>query len=253
MGPAKIQGDAVCAIMDNIATNIVSWLKEQVKKSGAKGLVFGLSGGIDSACVAVLSKRAFGDNCLGLIMPCESHIDDEDMAFLIANKFSIPVKKISLDESFKKLLEVLPAFENDIARANLKPRLRMLTLYYYAANYGYLVCGCGNKTEIKLGYYTKYGDGGVDILPLGNLLKTQVRQLAEDLSIPPDVIARRPSAGLWPDQFDEDEMGLLYDEADSILKAIESNDIRDIDKQNLGKITSMISSSQHKRDPIPTP
>ncbi len=239
--------------MDNIATNIVSWLKEQVKKSGAKGLVFGLSGGIDSACVAVLSKRAFGDNCLGLIMPCESHIDDEDMAFLIANKFSIPVKKISLDESFKKLLEVLPAFENDIARANLKPRLRMLTLYYYAANYGYLVCGCGNKTEIKLGYYTKYGDGGVDILPLGNLLKTQVRQLAEDLSIPPDVIARRPSAGLWPDQFDEDEMGLLYDEADSILKAIESNDIRDIDKQNLGKITSMISSSQHKRDPIPTP
>jgi len=239
--------------MDNISVKIVLWLKEQVEKSGAKGLVFGLSGGIDSACVGVLCQKAFKDNCLGLIMPCESHIDDEDMAFLIANKFSIPVKKISLDESFKKLLEVLPAFENDIARANLKPRLRMLTLYYYAANYGYLVCGCGNKTEIKLGYYTKYGDGGVDILPLGNLLKTQVRQLAEDLSIPPDVIARRPSAGLWPDQFDEDEMGLLYDEADSILKAIESNDIRDIDKQNLGKITSMISNSQHKRDSIPTP
>ena len=239
--------------MDNISVKIVLWLKEQVEKSGAKGLVFGLSGGIDSACVGVLCQKAFKDNCLGLIMPCESHIDDEDMAFLIANKFSIPVTKICLDEPFKKLLDVLPASKNNIVRANLKPRLRMLTLYYYAANYGYLVCGCGNKTEIKLGYYTKYGDGGVDILPLGNLLKTQVRQLAEDLSIPPDVIARRPSAGLWPDQFDEDEMGLLYDEADSILKAIESNDIRDIDKQNLGKITSMISNSQHKRDPIPTP
>ena len=253
MGPAKIQGDAVCAIMDNISTNIVSWLKEQVKKSGAKGMVFGLSGGIDSACVGVLCRKAVNNNCLGLIMPCESHMNDEDMAFLVANKFSIPVKKISLDEPFKSLLEVLPASESNIARANLKPRLRMLTLYYYAANYGYLVCGCGNKTEIKLGYYTKYGDGGVDILPLGNLLKTQVRRLAKDLSIPPEIIARRPSAGLWPDQFDEDEMGLLYDEADSILKAIESNDIRDIDKQNLGKITSMISSSQHKRDPIPTP
>ena len=239
--------------MDNISTNIVSWLKEQVEKSGAKGLVFGLSGGIDSACVGVLCQKAFKDNCLGLIMPCESHIDDENMAFLVANKFSIPVKKISLDESFKKLLEVLPASENNIVRANLKPRLRMLTLYYYAANYGYLVCGCSNKTEIKLGYYTKYGDGAADILPLGNLLKTQVRQLAKELDIPQEIIARRPSAGLWPDQFDEDEMGLLYDEADSILKAIERNDIRDIDKQNLGKITSMISNSQHKRDPIPTP
>ena len=176
--------------MDNISVKIVSWLKEQVEKSGAKGLVFGLSGGIDSACVGVLCQKAFKDNCLGLIMPCESHSDDEDMAFLIANKFSIPAKKISLDEPFKRLLEVLPASENNMSRANLKPRLRMLTSYYYAANYGYLVSGCGNKTEIKLGYYTKYGDGGVDILPLGSLLKTQVRQLAKELGIPAEKIGR---------------------------------------------------------------
>jgi len=253
LGPAKIQGDAVCAIMDNISTNIVSWLKEQVEKSGAKGLVFGLSGGIDSACVGVLCRKAVKDNCLGLIMPCESHVDDEDMASLVANKFSIPITKICLDKPFKKLLDVLPASKNNIVRANLKPRLRMLTLYYYAANYGYLVCGCSNKTEIKLGYYTKYGDGAADILPLGNLLKTQVRRLAKDLSIPPEIIARRPSAGLCPNQFDEDEMGLLYDEADSILKAIESNNTKDIDRQKLHKVTSMISNSQHKRDPIPTP
>lgn len=240
--------------MDNISVKIVSWLKEEVKKSGTKGIVFGLSGGIDSACVGVLCQKAFKDNCLGLIMPCESHIDDENMALLIANKFSIPVKKISLDESFKKLLEVLPPSENNIARANLKPRLRMLTLYYYAASYGYLVSGCGNKTEIKLGYYTKYGDGGVDILPLGNLLKTQVRQLAKELGMPAEIIARRPSAGLWPDQFDEDEMGISYDEADSILKAIEGNNTtNNIDSQKLNKVMSMISSSQHKRDPIPIP
>ncbi|MDO9464477.1 MAG: NAD(+) synthase [bacterium] len=238
---------------NNISVKIVSWLKEQVEKSGARGLVFGLSGGIDSACVGVLCQKAVKDNCLGLIMPCESHSNDEDMAFLIANKYSIPVKKISLDEPFEKLLDVLPASENNIARANLKPRLRMLTLYYHAANYGYLVCGCGNKTEIELGYYTKYGDGAADVLPLGNLLKTQVRQLAKDLGIPPEVIARRPSAGLWPDQFDEDEMGLLYDEADNILRAIESNNTKDIDRRKLNKVMSMISSSQHKRDPIPTP
>ena len=239
--------------MDNISARIVSWLKEQVEKSGAKGMVFGLSGGIDSSCVGVLCRKAVNNNCLGLIMPCESHMNDEDMASLVANKFSIPITKICLDKPFKKLLDVLPASKNNIVRANLKPRLRMLTLYYYAANYGYLVCGCSNKTEIKLGYYTKYGDGAADILPLGNLLKTQVRQLAKDLSIPPEIIARKPSAGLCPDQFDEDEIGLLYDETDTILKAIERNDIRDIDKQNLGKITSMISNSQHKRDSIPTP
>ncbi|MBU0477618.1 NAD(+) synthase [bacterium] len=239
--------------MENISVKLVSWLKKQVERSGAKGLVFGLSGGIDSACVGVLCQKAVKDNCLGLIMPCESQNNDEDMAFLIANKYSIPVKKISLDESFKKLLEVLPASENNIARANLKPRLRMLTLYYHAANYGYLVSGCGNKTEIELGYYTKYGDGAADILPLGNLFKTQVRQLAKELGMPREIIARRPSAGLWPDQFDEDEMGLLYDEADSILRAIESNNTKDIDRRKLHKVMSMISSSQHKRDPIPTP
>ncbi|MCK5595256.1 NAD(+) synthase [bacterium] len=237
--------------MDNISAKIVSWLKEEVKKSGTKGTIFGLSGGIDSACVAALSKKAFGDSCLGLIMPCESHVDDEEMALLVANKFSIPVTKISLDDSFEKILDVLPVPKDDMVRANLKPRLRMLALYYYAANCGYLVAGCGNKTEIKLGYYTKYGDGGADILPLGGLLKTQVRQLAKELGIPAEIIARRPSAGLLPNQFDEDEMGVLYNEADSILRAIENNNTTNIDSQKLNKITSMISSSRHKRDPIP--
>ena len=237
--------------MNNIVIKIVSWLKEEVGRAGAKGVVFGLSGGIDSACVGVLCRKAFGDNCMGLIMPCGSNVEDEEMAFLLANKFSIPVTKISLDDSFKKILDVLPIPKNDVVRANLKPRLRMLTLYYYAANYGYLVAGCGNKTEIKLGYYTKYGDGGADILPLGNLLKTQVKQLAKELDVPAEIIARRPSAGLCPNQFDEDEMGLSYDEADSILRAIENNNTVDIDRCKLNKVTSMISNSQHKRDPIP--
>ncbi|MCK4401083.1 NAD+ synthase [bacterium] len=237
--------------MDNMSERIVSWLKEQVEKAGAKGIVFGLSGGIDSACVAVLSKKAFGNNCLGLMMPCESHSDDEEMAFLVANKFSIPVKKISLDEPFRELLKILPSSDNRLSIANVKPRLRMLTLYYFAGNYNYLVAGTDNKTEAMLGYYTKYGDGGVDILPIGNLFKTQVRQLAKELGIPAEIIERKPSAGLWQGQFDEDEIGLSYDEMDTILKAIETNNTGDIDKAKLNKIMGIISKSQHKRDPIP--
>ncbi len=237
--------------MHILSERIVSWLREQVKKSEAKGLVFGLSGGIDSACVGVLCKKAFGNNCLGLIMPCESHSDDEDMALLVANKFSIPVKKISLDEPFRELLKILPHSDNHLSIANVKPRLRMLTLYYFASNYDYLVAGTDNKTEAMLGYYTKYGDGGVDILPIGNMFKSQVRELARELNIPREIIERKPSAGLWQGQFDEDEMGLLYDEVDGILKAIESNDTTDTDRQKLDKVMNMISNSQHKRDPIP--
>ena len=239
--------------MDNISVEIVLWLKEQVEKSGAKGLVFGLSGGIDSACVGALSKKAFGDDCLGLIMPCESHSDDEKMAFLVANKFSIPTKKISLDEPFRELLKILPSSDDRISIANIKPRLRMLTLYYFASNYNYLVAGTDNKTEAMLGYYTKYGDGGVDILPIGNMFKSQVRELAQELTIPREIIKRKPSAGLWQGQFDEDEIGLSYDEMDTILKAIETNNTEDIDKTKLDKIRRLISKSQHKRDPIPTP
>ena len=238
-------------MIDNISAKIVLWLKGQVEKSGAKGLVFGLSGGIDSACVAALSKKAFGNNCLGLIMPCESHSDDEDMAFLVANKFSIPVKKISLDESFKELLKILPSSDNRISIANIKPRLRMLTLYYFAGNYNYLVAGTDNKTEAMLGYYTKYGDGGVDILPIGNMFKSQVRELARELSIPQEIIERKPSAGLWPGQFDEDEIGLSYDKMDTILKAIENGSTKNTNKTDMNKIMEIISKSQHKRDPIP--
>ncbi|MFH1904893.1 MAG: NAD(+) synthase [bacterium] len=234
-----------------VSKRIVLWLRKKVEEARAKGLVFGLSGGIDSACVGVLSKMAFEDDCIGLIMPCESHIEDEKMALLVANKFSIPTKKISLDESFRELLKILPHSGNHISIANIKPRLRMLTLYYFASNYNYLVAGTDNKTEAMLGYYTKYGDGGVDILPIGNLFKSQVRELARELDIPREIIERKPSAGLWPGQSDEDEIGLSYDEMDTILKATETNNTDDMDKTKLDKIKGIISKSQHKRDAIP--
>ena len=122
---------------------------------------------------------------------------------------------------------------NDLAKANLKPRLRMMILYYFANSQDYLVAGTGNKSELCVGYFTKYGDGGVDILPLGGLLKTEVRKLAKELGIPKEIIDRTPSAGLWKDQTDEGEMGMSYEDLDFCLEAIEKGEENLIKKEIL--------------------
>lgn len=230
---------------------IVVWLKEQVQRAGKKGLVLGLSGGVDSACVSALAKRAFPDDSLGLIMPCEESSPDVELAIKLADKLNLPIKKIVLDRPYKSLLEILPSTENKIAKANLKPRLRMLTLYYFANMHNYLVVGTSNKTEIAIGYCTKYGDNGADLLPLGEFYKTELKELAEELGIPKDIILRKPSAGLWSGQFDEDEIGFSYSELDQIIKAIEDANTSSIDKPKLDKVIKMIEKSRHKRQPIP--
>jgi NAD+ synthase len=132
-----------------------------------------------------------------------------------------------------------------LARANLKVRLRMLTLYYFANQLKYMVAGSGNRSELSVGYFTKYGDGGVDILPLGNLVKGQVKELASFLSIPQQIIDKPPSAGLWPGQTDEDELGLSYAELDRYLISDQASD------ELRAKIESLIAASNHKRLPPP--
>ncbi len=232
--------------MEELANKLIAWIRGQVSGAGLRGVVFGLSGGIDSAVVAVLCKRAFPENCVGLVMPCySSEIDIED-ARTVAGKFQITVRTITLDEVYESLLRVLPVSEFDpaskkIAEANLKPRLRMLTLYYLANRLGYLVVGTGNRSEISVGYFTKYGDGGVDILPLGNLLKSQVRELASHLGIPDEIIEKPPSGGLWEGQTDEDEMGVAYEELDQYLT---SGEVRELVRK---KVDDMMTKSVHKR------
>ncbi|MCG2713357.1 MAG: NAD(+) synthase, partial [Candidatus Omnitrophica bacterium] len=147
-----------------LSEEIARWIKKQVQKANKKGVVLGLSGGIDSSCVAVLSKKALGDNVLGLILPCGNSPIDEDFALKVAKKFNIATKKIYLGDIFSTLSNIYPE-GSDIAKANLKPRLRMTVLYYFANTLDYLVAGTGNKSELCVGYFTKYGDGGVDILP----------------------------------------------------------------------------------------
>ena len=235
-----------------LAEKLVSWIREKVLAGGCKGVVLGMSGGVDSSVVAVLCQRAFPQNVLGVLMPCYSSQEDEEHALAVASKFSIPTKTVVLDSVFDSLIKVLPdeivgPAANRLAKANLKVRLRMLNLYYFANQLKYMVVGSSNKSELTIGYFSKYGDGGVDIMPLGNLVKEQVRELATFLGIPPEIITKPPSAGLWPGQTDEDDLGFSYQELDRYLTTGEASD------ELRGRIESMVAASDHKRLPPPLP
>ena len=232
--------------MGQLANKLTDWIKERVLEAKKTGTVVGLSGGIDSAVVAVLCKRAFPDTTLAAILPCYSNKMDVIHAYKVAQKFDIRTELINLETVYDSIIKLLPQEEqyhsNDkLAQANIKPRLRMTTLYYLAAQLDYLVIGTGNRSEIAIGYSTKYGDGGVDILPLGNLVKRQVKELAAYLEIPREVINKPPSAGLWEGQTDEGEMGLTYNELDRYLTTGEADDTVK------RRIESMIAGSAHKR------
>lgn len=227
----------------NLKNELVNWLKKEVKNANAKGVVFGLSGGIDSAVIAALSKLAFGDNCLGIIMPINSIKEDEKDAMLVANSLDLNVKKIDLSNAYEQLIKVYDSSENSMSLANVKPRLRMITLYYYAQSNNYLVVGTSNLSEFMSGYFTKYGDSGCDIMPLVNLVKTEIFELAKELKLPEKIITKKPSAGLWENQTDEDEMGFTYKELDDYI--LSRGEVSDSVKN---RIEDMMKKSEHKRN-----
>ncbi len=235
---------------EKICREIMDWLREMVYSTGGRGAIFGLSGGLDSAVVSVLCKKVFGPYSLGLIMPCYSQPEDQEHAGLVARKFDISVKVIKLDDVFTQMLRALtgekevedPEIWQSMAAANIKPRLRMAALYYWSARLHYRVIGAGNKSEILIGYFTKHGDSGVDLEPLGNLLKEEVWELAHYLGIPLDIIDKPPTAGLWEGQTDEDEMGFSYPELDAYLQGEE------IALALQEKIKTLQQSSEHKRN-----
>jgi NAD+ synthase len=228
------------------AQKLVAWIKERVQAAGCRGVVLGLSGGLDSTVLAVLCQRAFPRNTLGVIMPCQSSDEDKAHAEELARKFSISTTEVVLDDVFSTLLHLLPDYRPDpalkqLANGNIKVRMRMLTLYYIANQLKYMVAGSSNRSELAIGYFTKYGDGGVDIMPLGNLVKGQVKELARFLGIPRAIIDKPPSAGLWEGQTDEDEMGISYETLDQyILTGDAPDDVKD-------RIEAMITRSNHKR------
>ncbi len=232
----------------SLPDQIATWLREQLTAAGADGFVCGLSGGVDSATAAALAVRAVGsERVLAVLMPCHSVPEDAALGQLVADTFSIPTVTVDLCATYDALTAALPPSNHPLAAANVKPRLRMIALYYLAQSHNYLVLGSGNRTEIKVGYYTKYGDGGVDLLPLGDLDKTQVWELARELGVPREVVERAPSAGLWPGQTDEGEMGITYRELDRVLAAIAAGDTSSVQPATLEKVRGMMTASEHKR------
>ncbi len=248
-----------------LADSISGWLRDQVRGAGAQGLVFGLSGGIDSAVVSRLSQLAMPDKCLGVIMPCHSNPQDAQDAQLVAEHFKIPTLRVPLEAPYDALLKTadeaftagpttLRPHATDDTRAhmpgaNIKPRLRMTTLYLVANRLNYLVAGTGNRSEIEIGYYTKYGDGGVDLLPLGRLVKRQVWELGRELGVPARVIDKAPSAGLWLGQTDEAEMGFTYAELEQFLDRGASA----VPAASAKRIQHLMAVSHHKRALPPLP
>lgn len=223
---------------------ISRWIKQKVRSARARGCVVGLSGGVDSAVVAALCKKAVGSRLLCLIMPCDSSAGDMRDALAITKKFRLKSRIIDIKPAYRAFLKTVPR-GNRAAVANLKPRLRMTTLYYFANLMNLLVVGTGNKSEISVGYFTKFGDGGADILPLGSLYKSEVYALARALGVPQSVLKKPPSAGLWTGQTDEGQMGVTYDEIEKTLRRCQQR----TGKIANPKVSAMFRRSVHKRHP----
>jgi NAD+ synthase len=245
---------------------IAAWMRQQLHAAGARGFVVGLSGGVDSALVARLAQLAAPGNVLAAILPCHSDPQDERDAAAVADHFAIPRVRVDLSSAYDALvlgvqqaLNSVPPQMRDtepadplrgrVPIANMKPRLRMTTLYYFANTLNYLVAGTGNRTELAIGYFTKYGDGGCDLLPLGRLLKSEVRALARELGVPPAVVDRTPSAGLWIGQSDEEEMGFTYADLERYL----AEGPQGVPPALAMRIERLIRMSDHKRELPPMP
>jgi NAD+ synthase len=229
-----------------LADKIVEWLIDKLAEARAEGYVFGLSGGIDSATTAALCKRASGDHVMAAWLPCHSVPEDEQCARMVAQALDIEMIAVDLCPVYDAFLRELPD-GNRMACANLKARLRMAAVYYLAQTRNYLVAGTGNKPELTVGYFTKYGDGGVDLEPLGELYKHEVRALARILGVPEQIVERAPSPGLWPGQTDEGEMGITYAEIDAILAAWAVGHVPDLPADRITKVERMVARSAHKR------
>lgn len=241
-----------------IKDKIVSFISSTVSGSGAKGAVIGMSGGIDSALTAYLTVEALGkENVLGLLLPeiGTSAKQDIDDALEVSKILGIEHKTIDISPVLSSFSSVLPSYDRSArtANGNLKARIRMCILYYHANLMGRIVVGTGNRTELLLGYFTKYGDGGVDVEPIGSLYKTQVRGLSGFLGIPARLIEKTPTAGLWPGQTDEADLGVSYEMADRILVLLvdEKKDISEIRSifppEIVDKLAALVLSSAHKR------
>lgn len=224
----------------------VEFIRKILNESGAKGIVFGNSGGKDSVLVGILCRKAC-QNTLGIIMPCGSKVNfstDKEHALLIAKKYDIKTEEFDLSNIKELFADKLnDVFKNipSTALANINPRLRMITLYAVAQSKGYLVAGTSNRSEITMGYFTKWGDGACDFNPISDLTVTEVYDYLRFLNVPDVIIKKAPSAGLWEGQTDEIEMGMTYKEIDEYL--LHGNASSEV----ANKIQTAYEKTHHKR------
>jgi NAD+ synthase len=235
---------------------IKNFIKTYLRNSGRESVVLGLSGGIDSAVVAVLCKEALGKNKTHCLFLPETETPERDRLDhqTILDQFDLSCETKDITELVSFFFEQCVVEPNKLAKANIKARIRMVLLFEYANTRNSLVCGTSNKSEILCGYFTKYGDGGVDIIPLGDVYKTQVLQIARFIELPNEMISKPPTAGLWKGQTDETELMISYNELDRILYGLEQKlTFEKISEQtgcslsDVNRVSRLRSSSQHKR------
>jgi NAD+ synthase len=238
------------------------FLRAHALSGGAKGVAVGLSGGIDSALVARLARDALGpDHVLGVLLP-DGPFPDALRAETeqYARGLGIESRTVPIEPMVAPFRAALSELADRVALGNVTARVRMVVLYAIARERRLLVTGTGNKSELLLGYFTKYGDGGVDLLPVGDLYKTEVRALAERLGLPAEIRARPPTAGLWEGQTDEEELGISYDDVDQILFGLEQvrtpEEIAEATGFPLARVLEVVARvdrNRHKRRPPPIP
>ncbi|MDN5320542.1 MAG: synthase [Thermococcaceae archaeon] len=240
---------------EKVINMLISFIQEKVEESKVKGVVLGISGGVDSATVAYLATKALGkERVLGLILPYYINQDVDD-ALLVCKELGIEHKLINIKEIVDQFEKSI-GFELDrVSKGNLMSRTRMVILYAYANSKNYLVLGTSNKSEFLTGYFTKWGDGASDYAPLINLYKTEVWEIAKRLGVPERIINKKPSAGLWEGQSDEDDLGISYQLLDEILYRLvdlkmEKNKIAEelnVPIEKVKHVENLVKRSEHKR------
>lgn len=243
----------------DIKSKLVRFIDDYTEKCHAKGVVVGLSGGIDSSTVAALSALALGGKkVLGLMLPEKETYNATDLrhAELVARKFKIETEKCDITQTLEAFYHSIPIFDSreKICKGNIKARTRMIYIYYHANKLNRIVCGSSDKSETMMGYFTKWGDVASDIMPIMDLYKTQVKQLAKHIGVPQEIIAKPSTPALWPRQTAEGELGLKYKLLDLILYGLEhfaaEDDIAEqlnIEEGTVHKVKQRWLEAEHKR------
>ena len=240
---------------NEIIFGIETGLVQRCNDNNKDGVIIGLSGGIDSVVLAYLCANSIKSKTLALVMP-DSKIspnDETEDAIKIVDALELNYKLLDINSIHKEYYNVLEP--NDLSLGNLRARIRKNILYYYANSKNLLVLGSSDKSEFNIGYFTKFGDGAADLLPIVSLYKTQVREIAKELGVPTNIITKKSSPNLWPNHVAETEIGATYEEIDCILYCIldkkmsinETINQTKIEKETVEKIYQLYKKSEHKR------